>query len=121
MVSPSTPSFFSESEHGILKSVCTAMVGAPCAAESVAAIDVFVAGLPQTLQRQLRFGVHLFQWAPLFFIGKPRRFTQLNPADKVRYIESWARSRFKERRRLFRGLRDIAFLGHYRYREPDAS
>ena len=79
----------------------------------VIVIDSFVQQLPKALRKQLRFGLHLFQWGPLLFIGKPCRFTQLVPRDAVKYIQGWAKSRFKVRRRLFRGLRDIAFLGFY--------
>ena len=108
--------FFTEVEHDILKSVCAYMVGvsADTALDtSVIVIDTFVQQLPKTLRRQLRFGLHLFQWGPPLFIGKLCRFTQLDPRDAVRYIEGWAKSRFKVRRRLFRGLRDSAFLGFY--------
>ena len=108
--------FFTEVEHDILKSVCAYMVGisGDTALDTpVIVVDTFVQQLPKTLRRQLRFGLHLFQWGPPLFIGKSCRFTQLVPRDAVKYIESWAKSRFKIRRRLFRGLRDIAFLGYY--------
>ncbi len=113
---PKAAYFFTEVEHDILKSVCAYMVGvsADTALDtSVIVIDTFVQQVPKTLRRQLRFGLHLFQWGPPLFIGKLCRFTQLDPRDAVRYIEGWAKSRFKVRRRLFRGLRDIAFLGFY--------
>ena len=108
--------FFTEFEHDILKSVCAYMVGVPedtALDTPVIVIDAFVQQLPKALRKQLRFGLHLFQWGPPLFIGKPCRFTQLAPRDAVGYIESWAKSRFKVRRRLFRGLRDLAFLGFY--------
>ena len=113
---PKATYFFTEVEHNILKSVCAYMVGvtADTALDtSVIVIDAFVQQVPKALRRQLRFGLHLFQWGPPLFIGKLCRFTQLDPRDAVRYIEGWAKSRFKVRRRLFRGLRDIAFLGFY--------
>ena len=113
---PKATYFFTEVEHNILKSVCAYMVGVPDDTPldtPVIVIDSFVQQLPKALRKQLRFGLHLFQWGPPLFIGKPCHFTQLAPRDAVRYIESWAKSRFKVRRRLFRGLRDIAFLGFY--------
>ena len=113
---PKASYFFTEVEHNILKSVCTYMVGVSGDAAldiPVIVIDAFVQQLPKALRKQLRFGLHLFQWGPPLFIGRPRRFTQLDPRDAVKYIESWAKSRFRVRRRLFRGLRDIAFLGFY--------
>lgn len=112
----STTYFFTQTEHEILKSVCAYMVGVPCDTAldvPVITIDAFVKQLPKTLRAQLRFALFLFQWAPAIFIGKPRHFTQLDPPDAVRYINTWAKSRLGVRRKLFRGLRDIAFLGYY--------
>ena len=113
---PSTTYFFTQSEHEILRSLSAYMVGVPPDAildVPIITIDAFVKQLPKTLQTQLRFGLHLFQWGPSLFIGKTRQFTQLDPRDAVRYIDTWANSRFGIRRKLFRGLRDIAFLGYY--------
>lgn len=115
-----TTYFFTQIEHEILKSVCAYMVGVPCDTTldvPVITIDAFVQQLPKALQTQLRFGLHLFQWGPALFIGKTCRFTQLDSRDAVRYIDTWANSRFGLRRKLFRGLRDIAFLGYYSARE----
>ena len=108
--------FFTQVEHEILKSVCASMVGVPCDTAldtPVIAIDAFVKQLPKALGTQLRFALFLFEWGPPFFIGKPCRFTQLAPRDTVRYIDTWAKSRLRVRRKLFRGLRDVAFLGYY--------
>ena len=119
MVNKSTPElrcFFTPTEQDILKVIAAYMVGVPrdTGLETpILAIDRFVRELPKRLQQQLRFSVHLFQWGPPLFIWKPHRFTALSPRDAVRYIESWAGSRFSIRRRLFRGLRDLAFLGYY--------
>ena len=93
------------------------MVGTDCrAAEhfpTVTTIDAFVAGLPLHFQVQLRRALYLFQWCPILFIGKLRPFTRLSSRDAEIYIRSWAESRFGLRRRLFRGLRDLTFLGYY--------
>ena len=108
--------FFTQTEHDILKSVCAYMVGVlnDSALEvPIIRIDRFVQQLPKPLRTRLRLGLHLFQWAPPLFIGRLRPFTQLDTGDAIRYIEGWARSRFRFRRQLFRGLRDIAFLGYY--------
>ena len=113
---PKATYFFTEAEHNILKSICAYMVGVSGDTAldiPVIIIDSFVQQLPKSLRSQVRCGLHLFQWGPPLFLGKPCRFTELVPRDAVRYIESWAKSRFKVRRRLFRGLRDIAFLGFY--------
>ena len=108
--------FFTQTEHDILKSVCAYMVGVSNDTTldiPIIKIDAFVQKLPKPLQTRIRFGVYLFQWGPPFFIGKLCLFTQLDPGDAVRYIDGWARSRLGIRRQLFRGLRDIAFLGYY--------
>ena len=84
-------------------------------------IDTFVAGLPLDLQAQLRRALHLFQWCPILFAGKLRPFTQLSPDDADTYIRSWAESRFGLRRRLFRGLRDLTFLGYYSQSSTDTA
>ena len=113
---PQATYFFTQAEHDILKSLCAYMVGISNDAEldvSVITIDGFVQQLPKPLRTRIRLGIHLFQWSPPLFIGKLRLFTHLDPSDAVNYIESWARSRIGIRRQLFRGLRDLAFLGYY--------
>ena len=113
---PGATYFFTQAEHEVLKSVCAYMVGVPCDAAldiPIITIDTFIKQLPKALRTQLRFGLHLFQWGPPLFIGKTCRFTQLDPRDAVRYIDTWAKSRLAVRRKLFRGLRDVAFLGYY--------
>ncbi len=121
--------FFSPTEVEILTALTEHMAGidfpdvwkrpygheAPMPAHSptVITIDTFVVGLPLSLQVQLRRALHLFQWGPILFIGSLRPFTRLSPRDAETYIRSWAESRFGLRRRLFRGLRDVTFLGYY--------
>ena len=108
--------FFTQVEHAILKSVCTYMVGVPNDSEleiPIIRIDGFVQQLPKPLRTRIRLGIHLFQWGPPLFIGKLCVFTRLDTGDAIRYIDGWAQSRFGIRRQLFRGLRDIAFLGYY--------
>ena len=124
-----TLKFFSPTEVEILTVLTERMVGndssdawkQPCGhkdpipaySPAVTIIDAFVAGLPLNLQVQLRRALHLFQWCPILFIGRLRPFTRLSRRDAEAYIRSWAQSRFGQRRRLFRGLRDLMFLGYY--------
>ena len=113
---PAATYFFTQVEHEILKSVCAYMIGVPCDTAldtPIIAIDTFVKQLPKVLRTQLRFALLLFEWGPPLFIGKTCRFTHLAQRDGVKYIDTWAKSRFGIRRKLFRGLRDIAFLGYY--------
>ena len=114
--SPQATYFFTQTEHNILKSLCAYMVGVSNDTAldiSVITIDAFVQQLPKPLRSRIRLGLHLFQWGPPLFIRKLGLFTQLDSRDAVRYIEGWAGSRLGIRRQLFRGLRDIAFLGYY--------
>ena len=112
-----TLQFFSPTEVEIFTVLTERMVGTdfPDAEHSptVTTIDAFVAGLPLNLRVQLRRALHLFQWCPILFAGKLRPFTRLSPDDAEIYIQSWAQSRIGLRRRLFRGLRDLTFLGYY--------
>ena len=124
-----TLKFFSPTEIKILTALTDCMVGdnssdvwkqtyghkdsIPAYSPTVITIDAFVAGLPLNLQVQLRRALHLFQWCPILFIGRLGPFTRLSRRDADAYIRSWAESRFGLRRRLFRGLRDLMFLGYY--------
>lgn len=124
-----TLKFFSPTEVEILTVLTECMVGNDtsdawqqpygrdnsilASSSTITNIDAFVAGLPGNLQVQLRRALHLFQWCPILFIGKFALFTRLLPRDAEAYIRSWAESRFGLRRRLFRGLRDLMFLGYY--------
>ena len=109
--------FFSPTEVEVLIVLTERMVGTDFPdvehSPTVTTIDAFVAGLPLNLRVQLRRALHLFQWCPILFTGKLRPFTRLSPHDADTYIRSWAESRFGLRRRLFRGLRDLTFLGYY--------
>ena len=109
--------FFSPTEAEILTVLTERMVGTDASnvehSPTVTTIDAFVAGLPLYLRVQLRRALHLFQWGPVLFLGKLRPFTRLSARDAEIYIQSWAESRFGLRRRLFRGLRDLTFLGYY--------
>ena len=109
--------FFNPTEAKILKVLTERMVGTDYPdiehAPPVTIIDSFVAELPSNLRVQLRRALHLFQWCPVLFAGKLRPFTRLSTRDAEIYIRSWAESRFRLRRRLFRGLRDLTFLGYY--------
>jgi hypothetical protein len=109
--------FFSPTEVEVLILLTERMVGTDFPdvelSPTVTTIDAFVAGLPSNLRVQLRRALRLFQWCPILFTGKLRPFTRLSPHDADTYIRSWAESRFGLRRRLFRGLRDLTFLGYY--------
>ncbi|MGH7468469.1 MAG: hypothetical protein ACRENP_10965 [Longimicrobiales bacterium] len=45
--------------------------------------------------------------------GRVRRFTALNPAERMKYLRGWSRSRFKLRRGAFFALK--AFINYFAY------
>ena len=111
---------FSPREARILEAVAARMVETGEAhppqvplEDILASMDGYVAGLPPHMQDNLRWALRAFQWGPLVFTRKPRRFTGLSTEDRDTYIRSWAESRFGTRRRVFRALRDLAYLGYY--------
>lgn len=124
-----TLQFFSPTEADILRILTERMVGTDSSAgwkqlgnratstaghaPTVITIDAYVTGLPRNVQIRFRRALHLFQWCPILFGGKLCRFTRLSSRHADTYIRSWAESRFGLRRRLFRGLRDVTFLGYY--------
>lgn len=122
-VSHRTLQFFSSTEAEILIVLTERMVGTDSLdvdrSSTVTTIDAFVAELPLKLRMKLRRALHLFQWCPIVFAGKLRPFTRLLPHDADTYIRSWAESHFAGRRRLFRGLRDLTFLGYYSQSSTD--
>ena len=117
---PPPARFFSPKECQILLALAACMVGTEAMAAGkiqVAAgldtMDTYMAGLPSGLQSQFRRTLRLFEWSPVLFIRRPRTFTRLSLRDQEVYVRTWAESRLALRRRAFRALRDLAFLGHY--------
>ena len=112
--------FFSQKETQVLKALLESMIETDAVdgernedADALATMDSYVAGLPSGLQAQLRRALRLFQCCPILFIGRPRTFTRLSRQDQEAYIRTWAESRLGLRRRVFRALRDLAFVGYY--------
>ena len=87
-------------------------------ADALAVMDTYADGLPPGLQKQLRQAIRLFRWGPLLCTGRPRPFTRLSLEDQDSYIRTWAESHFRLRRRIFRTLRDLIFLGYYSQAGP---
>ena len=124
-----TLQFFSAAEAEILTVLTERMVGTESSdgrkrqyssrtsasdhTPAVMAIDAFVTGLPSNVQVRIRRALRVFQWCPILFVSKLGPFTRLSSHDADTYIRSWAESRLGLRRRLFRGLRDMTFLGYY--------
>ena len=117
--------FFTSKESQILEAMTVHMVetgqGAVAtdqADDVLAVMDAYVAGLPPGLQGQLHRALRLFEWGPVFFMGRPRPFTRLSSKDQEAYIRAWAESRLGLRRRVFRALRNLVFLGYYSQSGP---
>ena len=48
--------------------------------------------------------------------GRTRRFTELNPQERMKYLLGWSRSRFKLRRGAFYGLKGFVYF--FTYTDP---
>jgi hypothetical protein len=83
------------------------------ATDGLRTIDTALRQLPPDVPRQLSWGLWLFEWAPPLFIGKPARFTGLDPAWQDVYVASWADSSLQTRRLVFQALKNLAMLGYY--------
>lgn len=76
-------------------------------------IDTALRQLPAEVPQQLSWGLWLCEWGPPLCIGKPARFTGLDPAWQDVYLADWADSRFQMRRQLFQALKNLSYLGYY--------
>ena len=112
--------FFSSKEGQVLGALVARMVSTgpdvvPVAPtdQVLATMDAYVVCLPSRLQGQLKRALRIFEWCPVLFIGKLRPFSRMSPRDQDTYIRTWAESRLRVRRRVFRALRDLVFLAYY--------
>ena len=76
-------------------------------------IDTALRQLPSEVPYQLSWGLWLFEWGPPFLIGRPSRFTGLDPAWQDVYVADWADSRLTARQQVFQALKNLSFLGYY--------
>ena len=86
------------------------------AADLPAYADAYLAALPVRQQRLIRAMFVLFEQATLLFpargVGAFRRFSAMNPEQRVRYLEGWARSRLALRRMAFAALKAVLVMGY---------
>ena len=110
---------FSDSERQILRAICNRLL--PGGAGAPAAIKLDVAGTIERLLRELgphatsdfRSLLAVFEWSPLLFQAKPRRFTRLAPQDQDQVIRGWAISRIGFRRTGFVAIKRVAMSTYY--------
>ena len=76
-------------------------------------IDAALRQLPPEVPHQLSWALWLFEYAPPLFIGKPARFTGLEPPWQDVYVADWADSGLQTRRQVFQAIKNLSMLGYY--------
>jgi D-cysteine desulfhydrase len=75
---------------------------------------VYVAKLPDAVQRDVRALLQLVEHGSSLFRGGATRFTHLSPSEQDATLLDWQHSSLTVRRRGFQALRTLAFLGYWR-------
>lgn len=104
----------SEKEYAVLKAAAEALLdGVPVAPETIARrIDHELAMAGQPILGDMKTVLVLLEHLTLLG-GRVRRFTALDPADRLEYLHGWARSRFVLRRAVFQAVRAFVFFFAY--------
>lgn len=104
----------SEKEYAVLKAAAEALLdGVPVAPEKIARqIDHELAMAGQPILGDMKTVLVLLEHLT-FLGGRLRRFTALDPADRLAYLHGWARSRFVLRRAVFQAVRAFVFFFAY--------
>ena len=76
-------------------------------------IDAALLQLPPDVPERLSWVLLLFEYGPLFFVGRPSTFSGLTPQWQDAYLAGWADSRLAARRIAFQALKNLAMLGYY--------
>jgi hypothetical protein len=90
------------------------------AEEVIRDTEKFIPALPLPLRFGFAVGLYLIEWSPLFFMGKPRRFSGLNFRERQQYIEKWIHCPvplFRDLMKLIKGLVVIPFYDDPRVME----
>lgn len=101
-------------EYAVARAAAEAVLaGVPVPAARVAArIDRELALVGEPIRGDMKAVFGLIEHLT-FLGGRVRRFTALEPAERLAYLDGWARSRFTLRRGAFQALR--AFVCFYAY------
>jgi hypothetical protein len=82
-------------------------------------VDRYLRGVPSSRRRQMRLLFACFEHATLLFPargrGGMRRFTDLSPEARARWLAGWEASRLASRRLLFTSLRAILTMGYFQH------
>src|SRR5688572_20778360 len=104
-------------EYAITKAAAEALlIGLPVKAGTVATrIDRELSLVGDPVRADFKTVVGLMEHlTPLG--GRVRRFTSLDPAERLKYLRGWSRSRFNLRRGAFYGLK--GFIYYFAYIDP---
>lgn len=107
----------SDKEYAIARAAAEALlVGVPVKAGEVAArIDRELAIAGDPMRKDFKSVLKLFEHLT-FLGGKLRRFTALNPEDRLASLRSWSRSRFALRRGAYYAIK--GFVTYLAYTDP---
>lgn len=85
----------------------------PADTGALEALQGVLARLDPSLVSQLELALRLVDWWPVLFELRFARLRSLSAEDQTRSLEGWRSSRWPLRRRVFYGLRSLAFLGYW--------
>jgi len=88
-------------------------VPSPADVAVVAAVDDYLAGLPEALTSDVRALLQLVEHSPLLFSARAARFTHLDAAAQDAVLAGWESSALDVRRRGFTALKSLCVLGYY--------
>jgi hypothetical protein len=73
----------------------------------------YIGTLPRPMQKEIRQLLIVFEYLPIFFLFKPKRFSRLSPKDQERYIAAWGTSSIGLFRSGFRVLKSLSVSTYY--------
>lgn len=81
--------------------------------EIIPGIEKSVPNLPLPLRFGFAVGLYMIEWSPLFFMGKPRRFSRLNSIERHQYIEKWIHCPITLFRDLIKLIKGMVIIHYY--------
>jgi hypothetical protein len=108
----------SDKEYAVARAAAEALlVGVPVEPATVAAaIDAELAAVGEPVRGDMKTVLGLVEHLT-FLGGHVRRFTALDPADRLANLRGWSRSRFALRRGAFRAM--LGFTSYFAYIRPE--